>query len=76
MAELEAQLIAKGDGVFSASLHAGPYEVRKALQGATFWEVSDWSNGGRRTFHATLAEALASVGPLAWLLAGRPVTVA
>lgn len=55
----EEELIAAGDGVFSATATYGGFKVRKALQGATLWEVEHYAD--TRRFFRTLSEAVTSV---------------
>lgn len=51
----EAEVLAKGDGVFSGRVELGRWWVQKALRGATYWEVA--LGDGPREFCDTYAEA-------------------
>jgi hypothetical protein len=53
----EAELLARGDGVFSATACWGPWRVTKALRGATLWEVENPLAQIGRTFHNDYAAA-------------------
>lgn len=55
----EQELIEAGDGVFSATATFGGFKVRKALQGATLWEVEHFDDP--RQFTSTLGEAVTLV---------------
>lgn len=70
MRPTEAQIIAKGDGVFSGVARYGRWMAVKALQGAVLWEVSE-GPAAPRTFFNTWAEAADFVEATPTRLASR-----